>query len=237
MAQAWLRDDPEIAVTLVARAAAGKGTDEVERVCEPPLVSTPTPRQRLGALLWLVRPAYYLVELVVAAAVVGGYSFVDLTVSDLGSVTCTDVCSPRHPLMNSAFVGFGVLMAFGAVLLHGRFGTDLRARVLTALLVLAGLGSAAVGLVPVDADPGLHVLVATPVFVAQPVAVVLLGLATRDRHPMTGAALVVTGVMMAVAAVGFVTLDLDHGAGAVERVALWPVFVVLALLGRAELRA
>lgn len=200
-------------------------------------MSTPTPRQRLGAWLWLVRPAYFLVEVVVAARVVGGYSFVDLTVSDLGSVTCRDVCSPWHPLMNAAFIGFGVLMGLGALLLHGRFGTDRRARVVTALLVLAGLGSAAVGLVPVDAHPGLHALVALPVFVAQSVAVALLGLVTRGRHPAAGAALVSTGVVMAVAAVVFVAVDLPGGAGAVERVALWPAFVALAVLGWQTSRA
>lgn len=200
-------------------------------------MSTPTPRQRLGAWLWLARPAYFLVEVVVAARVVGGYSFAELTVSDLGSVTCRDVCSPWHPLMNAAFIGFGVLMGLGAVLLHGRFGTDLRARVITALLVLAGVGSVAVGLVPVDTHPTLHALVALPVFVAQPVAVGLLGLATRDRHPATGTALVVTGSVLAVAAVVFVAADLTGGAGAVERIALWPVFVALAVLGWQESRA
>lgn len=191
-------------------------------------------RQRVGAWWWLLRPAYYLVEVVVAARVVGGYSFVDLTVSDLGSTTCRDVCSPWHPLMNGAFVGFGALMALGAVLLHGRFGTGPRAATATALLVVAGLASAVVGLVPVDASPGLHVLVAAPVFVAQPLALVLLGLGVRRRRRTTGTVLVVTGVTTAVAAVVFVAVDLAHGAGAVERVALWPVFAALAVLGWQE---
>ncbi|MCY7397107.1 MAG: DUF998 domain-containing protein [Nocardioides sp.] len=178
-------------------------------------------RQQWGARLWLVRPVYFLVELVVAAAAVR-YSFVDDTVSDLGAV----LTSPWHLLMNAAFVGFGLLMALGAVLLAGRFGAGV-----TVLLVVSGASSAAVGLVPVDVHPGLHVVVAAPVFVAQPLALVLLG--RRTRTP----ALVLAGVVSLLAGVGFLGLDLTHGSGAIERLALWPTFVALALLAHRELGA
>lgn len=176
-------------------------------------------RQRWGAWLWLVRPAYFLVELVVAAAAVR-YSFVDDTISDLGAVTT----SPWHPLMNAAFVVFGVFMGLGAVLQAGRFGPAV-----TILLVISGLSSAAVGLTPLDVHPALHVAVATPVFVAQPLALVLLGRATRAP------ALVVAGVVSSVAAIGFILLDLPHGTGVLERVALWPTFVALAVVAFREL--
>jgi len=175
---------------------------------------------RWGAGLWLVRPVYFLVELVVATAYVG-YSFFDDTVSDLGAVSA----SPWHVTMNAAFVGFGALMALGALLQHARHG-----RLVTVLLVVAGLSSAAVGLTPLDVHPDLHVLVAAPVFVAQPLALVLLG--RRRRLP----ALVPAGVVSGVAGVVFVALDLSTGTGAVERLALWPTFVALAVLGWRELR-
>lgn len=175
---------------------------------------------RWGARLWLARPVYFLVELVVATAY-AGYSFLDDTVSELGATSS----SPWHAAMNAAFVGFGLLLAVGAVLQRARHGV-----LVAVLLVLAGLGSAAVGLAPLDARPGLHVWAAAPVFVAQPVALVLLG--RRHHWP----ALVLAGVVSALAGIAFVALDLSRGTGAVERVALWPTFVALALLGRCELR-
>lgn len=180
-----------------------------------------TGSSRWGARLWLARPVYFLVELVVATAY-AGYSFLDDTVSELGATST----SPWHTTMNVAFVGFGLLMAAGAVLQRERHGAAV-----TVLLVVAGLGSAAVGLAPLDVRPGLHVLAAAPVFVTQPVALVLLG--RRQGWP----ALVLAGVISALAGIAFVALDLPQGTGAVERVALWPTFVALALLGRRELRS
>ena len=178
---------------------------------------------RVGVALWLLRPLYLLTEVVVAAATTGGYSFVDDTVSDLGAVTCTAAyCSPRHALMNGAFIGFGALLAVGAVLLAAHIG-----RWATVLLVVAGLGSVAVGLAPVDTQPDLHVLVATPLFVAQPLALLLLGRRVGGR---LGHAVVATAALTAVGAVGFVLVGDGAGAGALERLALWPVLVAPAVV-------
>lgn len=180
---------------------------------------------------------YVPVEVLVGTWATVRHSFLDNTVSDLGAVTCTTIvrssgpvplCSPGHTVMNTAFVVFGLLMAAGAVLLHGRFASGRTATAITALLVVAGLSSAAVGLVPLDARPDLHVLVAAPIFAAQPLALILLGRSIRGHG---GAALVVTGIVSLLAGIGFGVLDLDHGRGLLERIALWPTFVALAALG------
>lgn len=198
-------------------------------LCHARRVSTDlTPLQRAGVLAWAVRPLYIVVEVAVAATA-ATYSFTGDTVSDLGAVGCTDaVCSPNHVVMNAAFVVFGVLLAFGAVAIFGRFGRGPAAVAVTALLVVSGLSSMAVGFTPTDQHPGAHFAVAAPLFVAQPVALVLLGLLVRDRRPFVGRVVLVTGVVCAVAALAF--LVLDDGAGITERIALWPVFVVLAVV-------
>lgn len=187
-------------------------------------------RRRLvwGAALWAVRPVYVAIELAVAAMTTGSYSVVDDTVSDLGAQGCSaDFCSPAHALMNGTFVGVGVLLAAGAVLLAPRTG-----RAVAALLVVSGLSSVATGFAPVDVDPALHALAAAPLFVCQPVALVVLGRRLRASRPRTANALVVAGGVTAVGAVGFLVSS-DTGAGAWERLALWPVIAALVAAGDA----
>ncbi|MGA9714503.1 MAG: DUF998 domain-containing protein [Aeromicrobium sp.] len=203
-----------------------------------------THRHRLGALMWIVRPAYFAAEIAVAAWSTARYSFVDNTISDLGAVECTSiqrfgdavpVCSPAHDLLNASFVVYGALMALGAVLLHGRFGRGWLAMALTALLVVSGVSSIATGLTPLDLYRDGHVLAAGPLFVAQPIALVVLGLLVRARRPRTGSALIATGALCGVAAGVFI--GVDHAVGVTERMALWPVFVALAVVGVQELRS
>ena len=179
---------------------------------------------RWGALALFVRPAYVATEVVVAAATTGGYSFVADSVSRLGEVGCSEsYCSPRHELMNGSFVGFGVLLAGGAVLLSRSLGPWV-----TGLLVVSGLSSVATGLAPLDQDATLHAIAATPLFVAQPVALLVLGARLRSEEPRLARALLTTGAVTGAAAVGFVLSGDGLASGALERLALWPVLVGLA---------
>ena len=182
-------------------------------------------RSRLvwGAALWAVRPVYIAIELAVAGLTTGSYSIVDDTVSDLGALGCGDgFCSPAHALMNATFGGVGLLLAGGAVLLAPRTG-----RSVAALLVVSGVSSVATGLAPVDVDPQLHAVAATPLFVCQPIALFLLARRLRPTHRRTATALLATSVVTGTAAIGFIASG-DSGAGAWERLALWPVIVALA---------
>jgi hypothetical membrane protein len=135
----------------------------------------PTDAVRLGALALLLRPTYVAAEVVTAAATTGGYSFVSDSVSRLGEVGCTAAyCSPRHEVMNGAFMVYGIALAGGALLLARPLGPWV-----TALLVVSGMSSYATGLAPLDQDATLHALAATPLFVAQPQALLLLGRRVR----------------------------------------------------------
>ncbi|GAA5106095.1 hypothetical protein GCM10023339_02670 [Alloalcanivorax gelatiniphagus] len=185
---------------------------------------TPSRAARIGALVLLLRPTYVLTEVVTAAATVGGYSFASDTVSKLGEVGCTDGwCSPRHEVMNGSFMVYGVMLAGGALLMARPLGPWV-----TGLLVVSGASSYATGLAPLDQDAMLHTLAAAPLFVAQPLALLLLGLRVRADSPRLGAALLTTGAVTAAAAVGFILSGEGRAAGALERLALWPVLGGLA---------
>ncbi len=179
---------------------------------------------RWGAMALLVRPAYIGCEFIVAAATRGGYSFLSDSVSRLGEVGCgAAYCSPRHGVMNGSFMTFGALLAGGAVLLARPLGL-----VVTGLLVVSGLSSIGTGLAPLDQDATLHAIAATPLFVAQPIALIVLGARLRDDHPRLARALLATGAITAAAAVSFVVSGGGPVSGGLERLALWPVLVCLA---------
>lgn len=180
----------------------------------------------------LLRPAYIAIEFVVAASTNGGYSFVDDSVSTLGQVGCTPAyCSPDHALMNAAFVGFGALLAIGAVLLRrslGAWGT--------VLLVISGLSSIATGLAPLDQDETLHAVVAMPLFVAQPTALLVLAVQSWPMRPGLAGMLLAAGGVTGIAALAFVLNGGGVNSGLFERLALWPVLVALAGVGWSRLR-
>lgn len=187
-------------------------------------VAGPSTAARIGAVVMLLRPTYVLTEMVVAAGTRGGYSFVSDSVSKLGEVGCTDgYCSPRHAVMNGSFIGYGLALAGGALLMARPLGPWV-----TGLLVVSGVSSVATGLAPLDQDATLHALAATPLFVAQPLALLVLGARVRAERPRLGAALLATGALTAAAAVGFVLSGDERAAGALERAALWPVLGGLA---------
>ncbi|MGC4807469.1 DUF998 domain-containing protein [Micromonospora sp. DT233] len=200
---------------------------------------------RVGALMWLVQPLYIVCELIAAAAATA-YSLPDNTISDLGATTCTTiaypygdipVCSPLHLLVNGAFVVFGLLMAVGAVLLRGWLPRGAAATTAVVLWVVAGLSAVATGLVPLDKDLDLHVLVALPAFVAQPLALLVTAYAVR-RHRGLSLTALAAGALSLVGLVVFVVRTNEGELGGLfERLALWPGYVWPLLLAVIVLRA
>jgi len=134
--------------------------------------------------------------------------------------------------MNVAFIWFGCTLAIGALLfarryLPGRFGV-----ISVVLWCVSGVGSVGVGLFPVNQDPTIHALVALPIFAAQPLALLLMGLALRDDRPRTARATHVVAALSAVGSIGFgLPVGGDSSAiGAVERLALWPGYLWVCLV-------
>ena len=191
-----------------------------------------TRAERWGALALLVRPTYIATEFVTGAATTGGYSFLADSVSRLGEVGCSaGYCSPRHAVMNGSFIVFGALMAGGSLLLArplGGWGTG--------LLVVSGLSSVATGLAPLDQGATMHAIAATPLFVAQPLAFLVLGLRLREEQPGLSRALLVTAGVISGAAVAFIVSGDGPASGALERLALWPVLFGVAGVAWTQLR-
>ena len=185
---------------------------------------------------WLVQPGYLAGEVLLALLAGVHYSLADDTISALGT-GCTSPastgCSSAPWAMNLVFVVFGALQAVGAIpLLRQDTGG---ARVVGWLWVAAGTFSVGVGLAPVDAHPTLHSLVALPVFVAQPLAVLLH--ARRLTTALLRVAGTALGVAAAVGAVAFaVLLGVDSWSGTAERLAIWPATLWLPLAAVALLR-
>jgi hypothetical membrane protein len=202
-----------------------------------------------GLGCWLVQPAYLVVELLVAAAASTAYSLRDDTISALGILTCApghsgaaaDVCSPGHVALNAAFVVFGLLRVVGAVLLRPRLGQGARTGAAVWLWVVSGLFAAAVGLVPVDQRPGWHAVVALPVFVLQPVAVLVTAEALRRStvvpRGVAVSGLVLGGLMVAAAVTFALGLGDPTWVGGLERLALWPTYPWLGVVAWALLVA
>lgn len=204
-------------------------------------------RRVVGGALLLAQPLIIVVQLVVASRwSAGDYDLRVNTISDLGAVSCTTigaaygpvaVCSPWHALMNGAFVVIGVFLALGAVLVSGDLAGRRTTWVAGLLLVVSGVSSAAVGLAPLDSAPEAHTLVALPVFVAQPVALVLLGIGWRRVLPRVARGLLLAGLVAAAGGIAFgVTLVLDEPGGLYERVSLWSCHLGVALLGATMMR-
>ena len=184
---------------------------------------------------WLVQPAYLVVE--VALAVLAGvrYSLPDDTISALGTSCAPEEggCSSAPLLMNVAFIGFGLLQALGAVALLRVRG---RTAVVGWLWVVAGLASVGIGLLPVDTHPMAHSAAALPVFVAQPLALLLHARLLRPG-PLRRAGLALASVALLGVVTFVALLGADHWSGLAERAAIWPakLWLPLAVLATAGL--
>lgn len=142
--------------------------------------------------------------------------------------------------MNTGFVWFGLTLAVGALLLGSRLLRGPVGRAAVVAWCVSGLGSVGVGLVPVNEQGGLHGLVALPVFLAQPVALVLTGLSLRATRPALARGTLAVGVLSAAGVLGFAALlagDGSGGLGATERLALWPGYVWVGVIAVASFRA
>jgi len=134
--------------------------------------------------------------------------------------------------MNTAFIWFGCTLALGALLFGSRYLVGRTGRASVVLWCISGLGSIGVGLFPVNEAAGVHGIVALPIFVAQPAALLLMGLSLRASRPRLARATFVVALASAIGSVGFAFLVGNDAAviGAVERLALWPGYVWVSVV-------
>lgn len=184
--------------------------------------------------MWAVQGLYVVAELVVAARADPTYSLVADTISALGVDACASAggsCSPWSGLLNASFIGFGVLLALGSLLVP-RTPSGAAARTTTVLWVVSGLGSIGTGLLPLDTEPVGHLLASTPIFVAQPAALLVTAAGWRTERPRLATAALIAGVVTAAAATCFLFgVGGASSGGLLERLAIWPTYVWLTVAG------
>jgi hypothetical membrane protein len=214
--------------------------------------TTATPQRQspslvVGGLAWVLGNLQYIVcQIVAAAAWTIPYSLHNNFISDLGNTMCgpfavphgapIEVCSPEHAVMNASFVTIGILTMVGAVLLRRFWPSGGLATAGTVLWVVAGLGKIVVGLVPENADTGLHLLGAFNIPIGS-VAILLLSFAVRRVAPRLTAAGVVlavlglVGTILSTAGQFSPALYLGLGVGGSERLAGYPGNLWMLIVG------
>ncbi|WP_410822469.1 DUF998 domain-containing protein [Micromonospora sp. 050-3] len=198
---------------------------------------------RVGALCWLAAAPIFL-----AASLITGlrwreptYSWATHNISDLGNAHCgiwdttrpRYVCSPWHPLMNTAMLATAVLLAVGLLLTWRILGRGPVVRTAQTLLLLATGGYALAALYPADIDENLHVLGAFLIMGLGNIGLLLAGLAPRTttlgrwrRLTLTAGLIALTGTTLFAAQQG-----LGIGVGGMERVAVLPFPLWACALG------
>lgn len=196
---------------------------------------------RLGAVLLLVAPIFYLLAETVAASAWTDpdYDYLYHYISDLGisgppsHVFGQDVYSPLAWVMNTGFVGHGVLV-FTAIALLVRSSAGARPKLLMVLSSLFSVGIALVGLFQGsqgNVDNGLiifHMIGAQLTIVIGNVLFILFGV-FRNRLGLPRRVAVSTMVLGIVGLLGFVAFMIDVRAGInvnvglFERLGVYPI--------------
>ncbi|MGW4241205.1 DUF998 domain-containing protein [Nocardia sp. NPDC004722] len=205
----------------------------------------PSPRWvQIAGVCWAATVAYFVISVLVGAAWTDGYHLGANYISDLGVTDCLTVaeqgnsrwvCSPWHPLWNSAMIATGALTALGA-LAWAVARPDRWHRAGCLLLVLAGAATAGCGAVPWNRDPELHDTFALAQWLVQIFGMAVLAATNRRRYPAIAP---FTGLALLISAFGGIGLySKDHfglAIGLIERLAfdtltVWTVAIGAILL-------
>jgi hypothetical membrane protein len=200
-------------------------------------------RVRIGGLAWILGAIQFLVAMIVVQlAWTTPYNAADNAISDLGAVTCHEnplgtsyVCSPLHVVFNASIIGFGILIALGAIACRPALPSGRVAACACAILTIAGAGAALVGIFPEDTIGLAHALGATMAFAGSAVALILLGFSMRRKPSWTGYGALSFGCGI-VSGGTIIALDISEkwgplGFGGLERLILAPALVWLVVVG------
>jgi hypothetical membrane protein len=207
----------------------------------------PAWRLMLGGICWIATIEFFAAQAIAQAAWKGSdYSLASNAISDLGVTACGRIsiagqpgyyCSPLHNLMNASFVATGILMLLGLYLTLPIWPGGRLARWGIVLFTLAGIGKIVVGLAPGNVNYGLHSLGGLGIVFAN-IGMILLGRAVKDTSDRWIPRLsLFLGILGLIGEVFFLAHRAFGGAGAAERVADYPAFAWMIMLGIRELAA
>ncbi len=200
-------------------------------------------RVRLGGWLWLVGAVQFVVAMVVVQlAWTTPYDVLNNAISDLGAVSCREnpmgtsyVCSPWHAVFNASIIGFGALVAVGAILVLPLLPRVRTATAGSILLVVAGIGAAIVGLFPEDTVGAAHGLGALLAFGGSAAALILLGVSMTGHPRWVGLRWLTLGCGAISGGTLIASLFRDQygplGFGGLERLIVAPALLWLVVVG------
>lgn len=196
-------------------------------VIKPPLI---------GAVFWILSIQYFIVQFIVALAWVEPYNLARNTISDLGNTACGNyhehfVCSPLHSWMNASFVFLGISMIAGSALIYRQERKNLAVAIGFGCLILAGSGTALVGLFPENTISAIHILGAALSFLIGNLALLILGYSLK--LPSWLRCYTIASGIIALTALGlFITSNYLHlGIGGMERLTAYPQTICLIIFG------
>jgi hypothetical membrane protein len=148
---------------------------------------------RLGAIAYLVGVVQFLLAAILSIIYYGppSYNLQRDSISDLQAVKCgifqgNQVCSPLHLVANLSVTILGLLLILGSLLIRPTFPAGRGRSVALALLVLAGLGTAANGFTPEDVTLTGDALTAFFAFLCANLGLIQLGRVTARDAQLRG---------------------------------------------------
>lgn len=195
----------------------------------------------LGPTLWMASVLYFIDQIFVGWVWHPPYSLVSNTISDLGSTACGQyrgsyVCSPRNLWMNIGFVGLGLVMFSGVLLLYQEF-TERERRERRAsfwgflCLGLGGLGVILVGVRPENTVRILHMTGAGLAIGIGNLGILLVGLAVRLPVRLRGYSIFFSLASLVALLLFACQRYFGLGPGAMERLAAYPETIWMIRFG------
>lgn len=199
----------------------------------------------VGPIVWILAIEYYAMQVVVAEAwpAPHTYSIWRNAISDLGATSCgvyseRFVCSPKHGLMNAAFIILGAVMITGSLLIYQEFRHRKRASIGFVFMAVAGLGSAVVGLSPENVNLPVHAIGAAGPFLLGNIALLIFS-SRLDLPPPARRYTLISGIVgltalvlfIAGSSLGLTWAYLGLGEGGMERLTSYPQTFWLIFFG------
>ena len=195
----------------------------------------------LGPTLWMASVLYFIDQIFVGWVWRPPYSLIRNTISDLGNTACgryggSYVCSPRNLWMNVGFVGLGLVMLSGSLLLHQEFTErDLRERRASFVgflcLGFGGLGVILVGSRPENTVRILHMTGAGLAIGLGNLGILILGLAVRLPVRLRGYSIFFSLISLVALLLFACDRDFGLGPGGMERLAAYPETIWMIRFG------
>jgi hypothetical membrane protein len=191
----------------------------------PAWPGTVRPRaDRAAGLTLLILAAQFMTVIMLAASIAPRYDYHAAAISDLGVISETSL------LFNLSLLAVGVLNIIGGLLFYRTHGR----RWILAVFVIAGLGAAGAGLLPLDRSE-LHGLFALVAFLFFNLEAIATGQVThgpiRWLSRLAGVIGLAFVVLMAIGDSGSAAVFGPIGHGGAERMIVFPVMLWMLVVG------